>query len=228
MNILENYNIIKDQVIEIAESAGRNPDDITIISVSKTFPGEVLQEAIDSGITILGENKIQEAKVKIPTLTGNFTIHMVGHLQSNKAKEAVKLFDLIHSIDKVNTAQKINTEAEKIGKIQKILIQINTSGEASKNGISPDETINFIRELTDLNNIEVIGLMTMAPYTSDEEIIRRTFRNTQELLEKINSELDLNIKELSMGMSSDYKIAIEEGSTMIRIGTAIFGQRDYT
>jgi len=227
MDIIENYIKIQKQVTETALSCGRNPEDIQIIAVSKTFPIETVQQAIDSGITIFGENKIQEAKRKIPELKGKFNIHMIGHLQSNKAKDAVKLFDLIHSIDKLSTAEKLNTEAEKAGKIQKILIQVNTSGETSKSGMTEQEVLNIITEFADLDNVEVLGLMAMAPYTDNLKIIRESFSSARILLEKINNKTGLGLKELSMGMSSDYKTAIEEGSTMVRIGSAIFGERNY-
>ena len=223
MGILENYNNIKKSIDEKNTSTG----EIKIIAVSKTHPVEALQEAINSGITILGENKIQEAKSKFPQLVGDFEFHLIGHLQSNKSKEAVELFHLLHSIDKLNTAQKVDTEAKKINKIQKILVQVNTSNEATKNGVAPDKLLNLIEGIADLDNVQLCGLMTMAPFTSDEMIVRDCFKLTNELLHTVNDKLNMNLKELSMGMSSDYLIAIEEGSTMVRIGTAIFGNRSY-
>ncbi|MCP4133431.1 MAG: YggS family pyridoxal phosphate-dependent enzyme [bacterium] len=225
MSIIKNYNEIKETVARIALSVGRNPEDIKIVAVSKTFSQDIVQEAIDSGISLFGENKIQEAGNKIPGLSGSASFHMIGHLQSNKAKDAVELFDVIQTIDKVSTALKINKEAEKRHKIQKILIQVNTSGEETKSGISPEKTVNIIKEIAELNNTEILGLMTMAPFTDDHDRVRNCFRTARRLLDTINDELNLDLKELSMGMSSDFTIAIEEGATLVRIGTAIFGKR---
>jgi len=232
MSIIDNYNVIKENIAKIIKNANsvdikKQPDEVKIIAVSKRFPADIVQKALDSGITILGENKIQEAKNKFPLLHGKFEAHMIGHLQSNKAKEAVQLFDLIHSIDKISTAQKLSDEAAKINKIQKILIQINVSGEETKSGIKPEEAIPFIKELMMMKNLSPTGIMTMAPNTQNKTLIKNIFRKTAQLLKDIQK-AGFNLKELSMGMSSDYKIAVEEGATMIRIGTAIFGQRDYS
>lgn len=226
MRIRDNYNKIEYEINDIIQSTGRT-DTVRIIAVSKNFSAETVQEAIDSGITLFGENRIQEAKTKIPALTGEFTFHMIGHLQSNKAKEAVQLFDIIHSIDKLSTAQKVNSEAEKLNKVQKILIQVNVSGEESKSGVTAAEAPGLIKELKDLKNIQVLGLMTIGPFTDNKDIIRNVFKNTRELLHKINSIPGISLTELSMGMSSDYTIAVEEGATMVRIGSAIFGERQY-
>lgn len=227
MSIIDNYKKIEESVMKTAKSCGRDARDIKIIAVSKNFPSTIIQEAIDSGIELFGENKIQEAKRKIPELSGHFVMHMIGHLQSNKAKDAVRLFNLIHSIDKLDTAEKINREAEKIEKVQKILIQVNTSGELSKNGTDPENALNIIETVADMKNVEVLGLMTMAPFTRDLTIIRDCFKKLKETLNTLNSKLGTDLNELSMGMSSDFKIAIEEGATMIRLGTALFGERTY-
>ena len=227
MSIIENYRSIVDKVERIAVSAGRNPQEIKIVSVSKTFPAKAVQEAIDNGIVLFGENKIQEAKQKIAELNGEFEMHFIGHLQSNKSKDAVRLFDVIHSIDKISTAVKIDEEAGKTGKIQKVLVQVNTSGEDSKSGVHPGETVNICREILSLKSTKLTGLMTIGPLTEDEDSIRSSFRMLRNLLYKTNAELGLCMKELSMGMSSDYGIAIEEGATLLRIGSAIFGKRTY-
>jgi pyridoxal phosphate enzyme (YggS family) len=228
MDLISNYRDLCNDVNNVASRSGRNPEEITIIAVSKTFPAATLQQAIDHGITILGENKVQEAKSKSETLQGTYSLHMIGHLQSNKAKEAVKLFDCIHSIDKFSTAQKINNAAREAEKIQKILIQVNTSGEETKSGVSKNNLLNISGEIADLDNVEILGLMTMAPHTDDETIIRDTFKKTRDLLNEVNVKHGFNLTDLSMGMSSDYRIAIEEGATMIRVGSLIFGKRNYT
>lgn len=228
MSIIENYNKIREEIKNIPGKTGADHDDIKIVAVSKTFPATVIQQAIDQGLALFGENKIQEAKQKIPELKGGFTFHLVGHLQSNKAKEAVQLFDLIHSIDKFSTAEKVNAEAEKINKTQKILIQVNTSAEDSKSGTETENAVNLIKDILTLRNISILGLMTIGPFTDDKNRIRQSFGMLRELLIEANARLGTDMKELSMGMSSDYKIAVEEGATLLRIGSAIFGHRDYS
>ncbi len=225
MTVIDNYRLIEKKIRQIT-SARENQ--ITIISVSKTFSAAVIQEAIDSGIRIFGENKVQEAQKKIPALTGTFSFHMIGHLQSNKARDAVALFDVIHSIDKAETASKVDEEAKKIDKVQSILVQVNVSGEETKSGVGPDESYALVEHILKLENISLLGLMTMAPYTENRGIIRETFRKTRELRDSISSRLGIGLTELSMGMSSDYDIAVQEGATMVRIGSAIFGERTYS
>lgn len=227
MDYYNNYNIIKDSVSEAATKTSRNPDSIKIVSVSKTFSYGIIQQAIDSGLFLFGENKIQEAKSKIPLLKGDFEFHMIGHLQSNKAKDAVNLFSMIHSIDSLSTADKVNREASKLGKIQDILIQINSSGEESKSGISPSEAIDLAGNISEMNNLNLKGIMTIGPLTDNESDIRKSFIITRQTLDSINRELGLSLNELSMGMSDDFLIAVEEGATLLRIGSAIFGRRYY-
>ncbi len=226
MSIIDSYTRIEKEIAAIAAASGRSPGGIRIIAVSKTFDESIVQEAIDAGIRVFGENKVQEAKRKIPNLRGDFIFHMVGHLQSNKAREAVQLFDLIHSIDKLETAVAVDREAGRIVKKQKVLIQVNTSGEESKSGIAPSSARDLADRVMELKNLDLHGFMTMAPFTNDEGVIRDTFRAAKRLLEEINGSLGLALAELSMGMSSDFRIAVEEGATLVRIGTAIFGHRD--
>ncbi|MCL1864692.1 MAG: YggS family pyridoxal phosphate-dependent enzyme [Spirochaetes bacterium] len=225
MTISDNYNSIKEKVNETAIKCSRKSDEIKIVAVSKTFNEDVICEAINSGIDIFGENRIQEAGRKFKSLCGNFKLHMVGHLQSNKSDEAIKLFDLIHSVDKISTASKLNSEAQKINKIQSILLQLKTSDEDTKHGANPSEIIPIAESILNMGNLKLEGIMSIGPNTSDKSIIRKSFTETSKALDKINSALNLNLKELSMGMSGDYTIAIEEGATLIRIGTAIFGNR---
>lgn len=227
MSAIERYNRISDKIKEAALACGRSPDEIRIIAVSKTFPSADIQAAIDSGIKIFGESRIQEAAPKISMLKGDFTFHFIGHLQSNKSKEAVRLFDLIHSIDKAETAAKVSSEAEKAGKIQKILIQVNSSSEDTKSGCTPESLPGLFEKISALKNIEILGLMTIGPLTGDDKLISKSFAETKKLLEEINSMFSIKLKELSMGMSSDYLSAVREGATMVRIGSAIFGERDY-
>lgn len=227
MTILNNYNRIKDIIHETALKCGRNPDDIKIIAVTKTFDKKVIQDAINSGIKIFGENKIQEASEKFPLITGEYELHMIGHLQSNKVREAVNLFEVIHSIDKISTAVKLNIEAEKKGKIQMILLQLKTTDETGKNGADCNEILYLSEQISHLKNLKLEGLMTIGPNTSNQTLIQKSFMQTANTLDIINKNLQLNMKELSMGMSGDFIIAVKEGSTIVRIGSAIFGKRDY-
>lgn len=225
VKVYDAYHKVIEEIGNVAARAGRTPDEVQVVAVSKTVSVAVIQSAIDAGILLFGENRVQEAAAKIPQLRGKFTFHLVGHLQSNKAKEAVRLFEMIHSIDKESTARKVDTEAAKIGKKQKILVQINTSGEATKSGVEPDDAKALCESIMQCNNLELCGLMTIGPLTEDEKAIRSSFRMLRNLRDEINASLGLSMKELSMGMSSDFAIAVEEGATMVRIGTLIFGTR---
>lgn len=227
MSIADKYKKIQDDVITAAQRCGRNPDEISILAVTKTVPYPIIQDAIDSGITLFGENRVQEAKAKTSLLHGNFSIQMIGHLQSNKSADAVKLFDLIHSVDKISTARALDTEAEKSCKKQKILIQIKTHEEDTKSGISPEESLKLAENILILKNLELQGVMTIGPLTDNAEITRRAFRETSAALVRLNNETGLKMHHLSMGMSGDYTIAVEEGSTILRIGSSIFGAREY-
>ncbi len=226
MSYKEKVDRIRAEIDAIARACGRDGRDISIIAISKTFSADTVQKAINEGIRVFGENRIQEAKAKIPGLHGEFSFHLVGHLQSNKARDAVGLFDLIHSIDKLSTAVVVDTEAGRINKVQKILVQVNTSGEESKSGTGTGEAPGLCRGILGLRNLELLGLMTIGPLTGDEARVRASFRELAGLLKAINAGLGTTMRELSMGMSSDYRIAVEEGATMVRIGSAIFGARD--
>lgn len=227
MAILDNYNRISDIINETAIKCGRNPDAIRIISVSKTFDAGIIQEAINSGIRLFGENKVQEAHEKFPGLSGVYELHMIGHLQSNKVRDAVNLFELIHSIDKASTALKLNMEAEKNDKIQRVLLQLKTTDEVTKYGADSDEIISIAETISEFKNLKLEGIMSIGPNTDDKILIQKSFIETAKTLDIINNRLHLNLTELSMGMSGDYTIAVKEGATMVRIGSAIFGNRDY-
>ena len=227
MGIRDNYNSILELAVTAAQKAGRDTESVKIISVSKTFPFEIIQEAIDTGIMLFGENKVQEAKSKISRLTGNCSFHFIGHLQSNKVKDAVAMFDLIHSVDSLDLAKRIDTEASKIGKVQQVLIQVNASEEKTKSGTGKDDAIALAADCLDLKHIELAGFMSIGPLTDDKMLIQKSFAETRKILETANVQLGTSLKELSMGMSGDFEIAIAEGATMIRIGSSIFGHRDY-
>jgi pyridoxal phosphate enzyme (YggS family) len=201
---------------------------IRLVAVSKTMPAEVVKDAIEAGVTELGENYIQEAREKINALaTYPVTWHFIGHLQSNKAKYAVRLFDLIHSVDSLKLAQELNKYAKKNDKIQAILIQVNVAKEVSKSGVYVEDTLQLLDKVSRLENIAIKGLMTMPPFFNAPEKARPYFTALRELRDQIKMEAISNISmdELSMGMTGDFETAIEEGATIVRIGTAIFGDR---
>ena len=219
---------VKARIKETAEACKRPVASIRLVAVSKTIPAEVVREALAAGVTDLGENYIQEAKEKVNALaTSPATWHFIGHLQSNKAKYAVRLFDLIHSVDSFKLAKELDKFAKKNGKIQPILIQVNVAREDTKSGVYLEDTVQLLREVSRLENISVKGLMTMPHYFNAPEKVRPFFAALREFRDQINTEAIPNISmdELSMGMTGDFEAAIEEGATMVRIGTAIFGDR---
>jgi len=227
----ERIQHIERQIRESAEKAGRNPDEIRLVAVSKIKPAEMVKEAMDAGQRIFGENYIQEAVAKIEEI-GDSSIewHFIGHLQSKKSKYAAGAFALIHSVDSLKLAREIDRQAAKKGAIQPILIQINTSGEESKSGTTAEDAIELIREVATLENVAVKGLMTMPAFFDDPEGARPYFRELRLIRDRIAALAlsGVEMKELSMGMSGDFEVAIEEGATLVRVGTAIFGARDYS
>ena len=225
--ILNNVSNVRERIIKACIKSGRQPEDVRLVAVSKKMPSEKVTAAIDAGVTVFGENYIQESREKIGLIGKNVSWHFIGHLQSNKAKYAVDLFDMIHSVDSFHLADAINREAKKRGRKMPVLLQINISGEESKHGTDPQKAVLLIKEISTLENISVQGLMTMPPWSSDPEDSRpyfSTLRNLRNDLQAENLE-NVTLKELSMGMSSDYEVAIEEGATLVRVGTAIFGPR---
>ncbi|MFB0526857.1 MAG: YggS family pyridoxal phosphate-dependent enzyme [bacterium] len=224
MSIKENLERIEKKIRVKSELVGRDPQEITLVAVTKTVEVDRIEEAIAAGVNIIGESRVQEAKEKYGKVEGRIIWHLVGHLQRNKARDAVKIFDLIHSVDSAKLAEEIDKQAKKAGKIQKILVEVNVSGEESKYGLGPEEIITFLKEVSRLPNIKVEGLMTMAPLYENPEDCRPYFRKLKELVEGIKAENIENVEMiyLSMGMSNDFEVAIEEGSNMVRIGRAIF------
>ncbi|MCK9594587.1 MAG: YggS family pyridoxal phosphate-dependent enzyme [Candidatus Omnitrophica bacterium] len=211
---------IKERIASACARSGRPAAGVTLVAVTKNRTVEQVNEAIASGVLVIGENKVQEALSKLadPVLRRSaVSLHMIGHLQSNKAKDAVKTFDLIHSVDSFKLAAELDKQAAKISKIQDILVEVNTSAEASKFGVKPDELEALVKAIAGLKNIKVLGLMTIAPAVDDPEKVRPYFRKLRELQDTIPG-LDI----LSMGMTDDFEVAVEEGSTMVRIGRAIF------
>ncbi|WP_342039446.1 YggS family pyridoxal phosphate-dependent enzyme [Desulfatibacillum alkenivorans] len=228
--IRKNLREIQDSIQKAAEKCGRDPQSIRLVAVSKTKPAEMLRQAADAGATIFGENYIQEAREKIAELDSlEVEWHFIGHLQSNKAKYAVPLFSLIHSVDSFKLAREIDKQAAKAEKIQDILVQVNISGEETKSGAGENEAINLVKEISALENVRVKGLMTMPPFFDDPDRARPFFRRLRELAQAIQSKgfENVSMEELSMGMTGDFEAAIEEGATLVRVGTAIFGARNY-
>ena len=218
-DITHNINLIQQRIRAAAERAGRRPEDIALIAVSKTVEPEGVEAALAAGQTLFGESKIQEARAKIPLVSGRAQWHMIGHLQTNKARDAVALFEVIHSVDSVKLAVELNKWAERAGKTQAILLEVNVSGEASKFGLKPEDLKSTVAEINQLARLETQGLMTIAPYVEEAEKARPCFRRLREFRD------GLGLRELSMGMTHDVEVAIEEGATMVRIGAAIFGER---
>jgi pyridoxal phosphate enzyme (YggS family) len=224
--IKENFQIVVDKIQDSANKFNRNLNDIRVIGVSKTNPIDAILEGLDAGITDFGENKALELRDKNKLITKKLTWHFIGHLQTNKVKYIIDAAEYIHSVESFKLAKEINKRAEAIGKIQKIFFEINTSNEDSKFGLSNfDELNELANRCEELKNIEMNGLMTMASFTNNEYELRKSFSNLREMRDKIKNKF-ATIAELSMGMTNDYTVAIEEGATMLRIGTAIFGKRD--
>lgn len=224
MSIHDNVQGLRQRISRAASSAGRDPDEIAIVAVAKTYPAAAVEQAIASGIKIIGENRVQEAKEKHGAIGDRVEWHMVGHLQTNKVKEALGIFSTIQSLDSMRLAREIEKRAERG---VTCLIEVNTSAEPTKYGLAPGEVFDFCAGLTELKKIDIQGLMTIGPgwAVQDPEASRPCFRMLRELQEELAQEFDRPFPVLSMGMTSDFEVAIEEGSTMVRIGTAIFGPR---
>lgn len=213
---------VNQRIKTACRRAGRNPAEVRLVAVSKTIPAEVVRAGIQGGVTILGENYVQEAQKKIEALgRENVAWHFIGRLQSNKAKYAVKLFDLIHSVDSYKLAVELDRRAKDLGRRMPILIQVNISGESSKAGVETKAAAGLVESVRKLDHLEVQGLMTLPPFFNQPEQVRPYFSGLRELRDRTASDL----RELSMGMSGDFEAAIEEGATLVRIGTAIFGPR---
>ncbi|MBU0971588.1 MAG: YggS family pyridoxal phosphate-dependent enzyme [Proteobacteria bacterium] len=227
MHISENIELIKKQIRETALACGRDPGTIALIGVSKRKSADTVLAGLKGGITHLGENYIQEAVDKINSLGQNQACwHFIGHLQSNKARFAVQYFDYIHTVDTVKLAREIDKQAAKIGKVQKILLQINIAKEETKSGASARESIVLARELNGFEHLSLEGLMCMPPYFDNPENARIYFKRLGLIKQEIDAAGIKSLSHLSMGMSNDFRVAIEEGATLVRVGTAIFGSRD--
>lgn len=226
---VNNVKAVQNHIAEICSRIGRNAEEICLVAVTKTIETERINEVVESGVIHLGENKVQEILDKYEKLPRNVKWHLIGHLQSNKVKYIIDKVEMIHSVDSLSLAQEIDRRARNIDKTMDILIQINVAHEETKFGIELEEAEDFIRKLAGLDHIRVKGLMTMAPFYEDLELTRPVFRTLKNKFDDL-SKLDMpnvDMKILSMGMTNDYAIAIEEGSNLVRIGTGIFGKRNY-
>jgi pyridoxal phosphate enzyme (YggS family) len=222
--IKENFLRVMERIETAAQRSKRDPSEIKLVAVSKTVEAARIKEAIEAGVSILGENYVQEAKRKIEEIGPRVAWHFIGHLQSNKAKYVVYLFDMIHSLDNIPLAEELSRRAEQADRMIKVLIEINLSGEATKFGTDEGEILNLARRILQLSHLSLEGLMTMPPYFDSPEMSRPYYVKLRELKERLVRE-GIPMKELSMGMSNDFEIAIEEGATYVRVGTAIFGTR---
>jgi pyridoxal phosphate enzyme (YggS family) len=227
MSIRENLEIVRERIAGACERAGRDPGEVTLVAVTKTVETDRIREAVDAGVTVLGENRIQEAEPKIDSLDRPVAWHMIGHLQRNKAAKAVTMFDMIQSVDSLRLAKELDRRSAAAGRLMEVLVEVNTSGEETKHGIGPETAVDVIGEISELPGLAVKGLMTIGAFTDDESLVRNCFSTLRGLAEETHRAgfSNVEMRYLSMGMTSDFEPAIEEGSNMVRIGTAIFGPR---
>jgi pyridoxal phosphate enzyme (YggS family) len=226
-SIVANLRRVRERIVAAAERSGRDPRQIALVLVTKGVTTDRIQKAVAAGATVLGENRVQEALPKIKALDGTIQWHLIGHLQRNKVKLAINRFDLIHSLDSLELAHEIERRAEQAGIQQRVLIQVNLSREPSKHGVLPEDADVLVRETAALPHLALEGLMTIPPPSIDPQQSRTYFRRLREKMDE-QRQAGLSVRELSMGMSNDFEIAIEEGATLVRIGTAIFGPRGKT
>ena len=227
MTITANLDLITREIAAAAAAAGRRPESVKLVAVSKTMPVALVEEAARAGQRLFGENYVQELVEKAGQVTAAVEWHFIGHLQSNKVKHIAGLVSLIHSVDRLSLAEEIDRQWARIGKVCNILIQVNVAGEATKSGTASEEAMNVVREIALLRNVRIGGLMTMPPFFDNPEAARPYFRELRLLADKISALAipGVSMKELSMGMSGDFEVAIEEGATLVRIGSALFGSR---
>lgn len=217
---------VRKRVQDACVRAGREPDSVAIMAAAKTRKPEEVREAAENGLTVMGENRVQEAKQKIPLCPGNVDWHMIGHLQRNKVRDAVRLFRMIHSIDSWKLLETVNDACASAGGVMSVCLEVNVSGESSKYGLAPEEVSGLLMKCGTLMNVDVVGLMTIPPVTKDPEGARPYFKRLCELRNEWRESSGFSLDELSMGMSNDFEVAVEEGATWIRLGTVLFGERE--
>jgi pyridoxal phosphate enzyme (YggS family) len=225
VDLAENLNLIRQRIAAACDRAGREPNSVTLLAATKSQPPELVAAAAKLGLNFFGENKVQEAKAKIPLCPGKLRWHFIGHLQSNKCRDTVELFEMIQSVDSLTLAREISKRAEQAARRLPVLLEVNVAGEASKFGYQPEQLLEELKELNVLPRLEIQGLMTVPPWSAEAEKGRPHFCRLRELKARCEQILGAPLPHLSMGMSGDFEIAIEEGATMVRIGTALFGPR---
>jgi pyridoxal phosphate enzyme (YggS family) len=224
-SIFGNLERVREQIARAAAKSGRSPDDVELVAITKTHPAENVREAIEAGQTLFGENRVQEARAKIPELPSNIRWHFVGHLQTNKIRHALPLFELVHSVDSLALAQDVDRIAQEEGLHPRVLLEVNVAGEGSKFGFAPDNLRAQMDALLALPRLSILGLMAIPPLAQEADASRKYFVQLRELRDHLQSECRVDLAQLSMGMTQDFPIAVEEGATLVRVGTAIFGQR---
>jgi PLP dependent protein len=225
ISIEANLNRVRNEIAQAAQVSGRTMADIELVAVSKTHPAEIIREAIDAGQTLFGESKVQEARAKIPFLPSHLRWHFIGHLQKNKIRHALPLFEMIHSVDSLDLAQAIDRIAEEDGLHPRILLEVNVAGEGSKFGFKAATLRAELESLLMLSRLSTEGLMCIPPLAEEAEVSRKYFIELRELRDALEKEFQVKLPQLSMGMTNDYSVAVEEGATLVRVGTAIFGER---
>jgi pyridoxal phosphate enzyme (YggS family) len=225
VSIAENLERVREQIAQAAAKAGRDVKGIELVAITKTHPAQKVREAIEAGQTLFGESRVQEARAKIPELSSNIRWHFVGHLQKNKVRHALPLFEMIHSVDSLALAQDMNRIAEEEGLYPRVLLEMNVAGEGSKFGFGPDDLREQMEALLTLSRLSIEGLMCIPPLAVESEDSRKFFVQVRELRDSLEKEFNMKLPQLSMGMTQDFPIGIEEGATLVRVGTAIFGER---
>ena len=224
--LMERFDLVRENIYAAAERAGRNPDDVKLVAVSKKHPVEFVREAFqEAGQELFGESRVQEALVKIPALPSRLRWHFIGHLQANKVRKALPCFELIHGIDTGEIARDVDRVAGEMGLFPRVLLEVNVSGEGSKHGFTPEGLERELEGLLALPRIQVEGFMTMAPLVKEAEAARPYFTKLRELRDRLAGQVGIPLATLSMGMSGDYEVAVEEGATLVRVGSALFGGR---
>jgi PLP dependent protein len=225
LSIAKNLEHVRKQIVQAAAKAGRAVDEIELVAITKTHPPDKVRQAVEAGQTLFGESRVQEARVKVPELPATLHWHVVGHLQKNKIRHALPLFELFHSVDSLALAQEMDRIAADEGMRPRILLEVNVAGEGSKFGFAPDKLREQMEELLALQRLSILGLMTIPPLADKAEASRRYFVQLLELRDGLQKEFQVDLPQLSMGMTQDFPIAVEEGATLVRVGTAIFGER---
>src|ERR1700687_659304 len=224
-SISENLERVREQIAQAAAKAGRAVEEVELVAISKTHDAAQVREAVEAGQTLFGESRVQEARIKIPEWPSNARWHFVGHLQKNKIRHALPLFELIHSVDSLALAKDINRIAEEDGLHPRVLLEVNVAGEGSKFGFTPEKLREDLENLLALSRLSILGLMTIPPLGEEAEASRNYFVELRELRGRLQTEFHVDLAQLSMGMTQDFAVAVEEGATLVRVGTAIFGER---